>query len=67
MPDERKRKPNDNRIYVCEECFCTFSDEEIKADAEIDLWGHKCGHKKDARCESYLKAYVRESPSKEGE
>lgn len=54
---------NKERIFVCEECNKTFSDEEIRKDVLEKKWGHICKAKKfrkECRCESYLTAYLPE-------
>ena len=51
-------KPNENRIWVCEECLHIFSDSELRNDID---WGHRCQHHpchKGQRCESHLEPYL---------
>jgi hypothetical protein len=52
---------NAQRIWVCEDCACVFSDSEIRKDLSTKEWGHICKHpknKKSLRCESHLESYV---------
>lgn len=54
---------NKDRIYICEECGCKFSDCEIRKDVSAKKVGHICKEKKykyEHRCESYLIAYLPE-------
>ena len=54
--------PNEYRIWVCEECFHIFTNEEIVAD-QAEIWGHPCkSHpcRKGQRCESHLEPYLPE-------
>jgi len=55
----RNVPPNENRIWVCEECNHIFTDSEIRED-EMG-WGHTCkSHpcRKGQRCESHLEPYM---------
>jgi hypothetical protein len=57
-------KPNDNRIWVCEECLHIFSDSELRNDID---WGHRCQHHpchKGQRCESHLESFIPELKEK---
>lgn len=52
-------KPDNlERIWVCEECECIFTDEEIRKDVVSENWGHSCKYKKECRCESHLEPYL---------
>jgi hypothetical protein len=55
-------KPNEYRIWVCEECGQVFTDEELRKDAEEGGWGNPCKmhprSKKPWRCESHLEPYT---------
>ena len=54
---------NTQRIWVCEECGCIFTDSEIRLDSENKLWGHNCKScpkKSPYRCESHLESYLPE-------
>ena len=53
-------KENPMRIFVCEECRCMFTDDEIRKDISSGKWGHICKAKKykeEHRCEAYFVAY----------
>jgi len=57
-------KPNDYRIWVCEECYHMFKDDEIRNDLSKGLWAHTCKHhpcRKDQRCESHLEPFIPET------
>jgi hypothetical protein len=58
-------QPNENRIWVCEECRCIFNDDEIREDIKKD-WGHGCLRFHGTRCESHLEPYVPELVDKNG-
>ena len=52
---------NPQRVWVCDECMCVFSDEEAR-EAE-DGWGHRCKDNPKVsgmRCESHLESYLPE-------
>ena len=52
-------EPNENRIWVCEECLHIFSDAELRKDKET-IWGHICMASprcKSQRCESHLEPF----------
>ena len=53
--------PSEYRIWVCEECRHTFTDNEVRKDIEANdkLWGHPC-QKNGIRCESHLEPYIPE-------
>ena len=58
-------KPSLFRIWVCEECYHVFEDNEMRKDEELGTkndvmnWGHKCHIKrKVTRCESHLEPYM---------
>ena len=54
--------PNKSRIWVCEECFHIFTDEEIRED-ELKGWAHSCKKhpcRKGQRCESHLEPFIPE-------
>lgn len=49
-------QPNEFRIWVCDECYHFFTDNEIREDI-LKGWGHTCKlhpHRKGQRCESHL-------------
>jgi hypothetical protein len=57
---------NPERILMCEECQCVFTDSEIRNDVSDKKWGHVCKmrkYKKEHRCEAYLVAYLPEEDS----
>jgi hypothetical protein len=59
--------PNPQRIWVCEECNCMFSDEEIRKDITSGKWGHICkarNYKEEHRCESHLEPFIPEPKEK---
>ena len=59
-----KLKENPFRLHVCEECECSFADEELRRDYAKGEWGHKCKdrkYKKEVRCESFLQPYLPEN------
>jgi hypothetical protein len=51
---------NHQRIWVCDECRCIFTDQEIRTDlATLGRWGHNCKAVKfQSRCESHLEPYM---------
>ena len=58
-------QPNNQRIWLCEECLHIFTDTEIRNKVETNIFGHICkcyfdkkGHK--CRCESHLEPYIPE-------
>lgn len=54
--------PSKIRIWVCEECNCIFTDNELRADGN---WGHVCKshtHRNATRCEAHLEPYTPEVP-----
>jgi hypothetical protein len=54
---------NLERIWICEECNCMFTEDEVIKDESSGKWGHICKAKKykeEHRCESYLKPYILE-------
>lgn len=56
-------KPNEYRLWVCEECDHIFTDEEIRE--HTDNWGHPCkAHpfNKKNHCESHLEPFMPEYP-----
>jgi len=54
-------KPSLFRIWVCEECYRVFEDEEMREDSSSAKWGHKCPLKRTVtRCESHLEPYMPE-------
>ncbi len=56
-------EPNQYRIWVCEECTCTFTDAEDRPERDSKDWGHPCksrGCRKGQRCESHLESYLPE-------
>lgn len=56
-------KPEQTRVWVCEECLHIFTDEEIRNDMESGEWGHACkSHpcRKGQRCESHIEPYLPE-------
>ena len=58
-------KPNEHRIWVCEECMHFFTDKEIRADAEKGQWGRSCKMhpcNKKNRCEAHVEPYLPELP-----
>lgn len=66
MPNKsyHNTRENKDRVFVCEECKCLFTDEEIRKDVDDIKWGHICKakkYKKEHRCESYLTAYLPEN------
>jgi hypothetical protein len=46
---------NPERIWVCEECLCAFTDSEARADK---AWGHICKLHSGDYCESHLESYL---------
>ena len=55
-------QPNEFRIWVCEECYHIFTDNEVRED-KTQEWGHSCKshpRKKGQRCESHLEPFVPE-------
>lgn len=57
------KRPNDSRVWICEECHANFTDKEIWDDQRRGEWGHICRMKKykeEHRCESYLESYLPE-------
>lgn len=59
-PHGINKPENPQRIWVCDECDCIFTDNEIRIDLESEQWGHKCktSRKSDCRCESHLESYL---------
>jgi hypothetical protein len=54
-------KPNDYRMWVCEECLHVFKDDEIRTDIESGIGYHICkSHpcRKGQRCESHLEPFM---------
>jgi len=53
------KEPNGERIVVCDECYCVFTEDEIMNDAEKKEWGHLCKKNKyrHTRCESHCETY----------
>lgn len=49
---------NPQRIWVCEECQHTFTDTEIRRNAELGVCGHEC--EDGYLCESHLESYLPE-------
>jgi hypothetical protein len=52
-------EPNENRIWVCEECLHIFTDMEIRGDEKVG-WAHSCKMhpcRKGQRCESHLEPF----------
>ena len=52
-------KPDEERIWACEECLHIFTDTEIREDLAKG-WAHSCKHhpcRKGQRCESHLEPY----------
>jgi len=61
----KNAKPNEHRIWVCDECGHLFTDDEIRQDKKDnqEIWGHICkSHpiRKGQRCESHLEPYMPE-------
>lgn len=52
-------QPNEQRIWVCEECLQIFGDAYIREDFKKD-WGHRCKQFHGTRCESHLESYIPE-------
>lgn len=52
-------KPNSKRIWVCDECDCAFTDDELRAD-DKEAFGHFCKQNPQmkVRCESHLEPYM---------
>ena len=60
-PHGINKPENPQRIWACDECYCIFSDAEIREDLQKDQWGHKCKvhpRKSGCRCESHLESYM---------
>ena len=58
-------RPNEDRIWVCDECLHIFTDKEIRADAAIGQWGRVCKMhpcQKGQRCEAHVEPYLPELP-----
>ena len=60
-------QPNNQRIWLCEECSHVFTDVELRQDQlngnQVGGWGHICkSHpcRKGQRCESHLEPYIPE-------
>lgn len=51
-------EPNPEKIWVCEECKCIFTDTELREDLKTNQWGHKCWKDDTTRCESHLEPYL---------
>lgn len=58
--------PNPYRVWVCEECFHVFSDDELRIDLANGVTYHICKshpYKKGQRCESHLEPYTPDRPT----
>lgn len=53
-------QPNTHRIWVCEECECIFTDEEIRKSIAKNPLGHKCKGGCRGLCESHLEPFLPE-------
>jgi len=54
-------KEDEHRIWICSECDCIKTDEEIKAELTSGKWGYLCkarNYRKEVRCEAHFEPYT---------